>query len=159
MSFAPKRPFLVAILLILCVPVTLCTALVIWYFVDLHRFANGSGPVSEVSEAKIDGLTLQLERRYAHPFLSEYLRAITVTTASGAQTRHDLATDTGTAAKLTLCQTAAGDILMADPLNAYLLSADGQLQPVVPKDTAPACTKPLGAFDKTGEKSYGFIPG
>jgi hypothetical protein len=161
MSFAPKRPFLVAILLILCVPVTLCTAFVIWYFVDLQRFANGSGPVSEVSVAEVGGLKLklQLERRYAHPFLPEYLRTLTVTGSNGAATRHDLGRDTGSAGKLALCETAPGEILLTDSLYAYLLSADGTLQPrsAAPADT-PACSKPLGAFDKTGDKSYGFVP-
>jgi len=156
MSLARKRPFLVAILLILCVPVTLCTAFVIWYLVEIHRFANGSGPVADVSVAEVGGVKLELERRYAHPFLAEYLRTLTVTDRNGGTKRHDLAMDTGGSAKLTLCGTASGDIVLMDRIFGYQLSADGQLTSL---PSLPACTNRLGAFDQTGDKSYGFIPG
>ena len=175
MSLAREKPFLVAIILILCVPVTLCTAFVIWYLVDLNKFARGDGPLAEISVAQVAGLTLELERHYAHPFLAEYKRALSVTDSRGVKTRHDLGNDPGGGGRLTVCQTATGDILLTDPFYAYRLSAEGQLQPlntafaakvmpdggmkpVIVPDTVPGCVKPLGAFDSTGDKSYGFVP-
>ncbi|SFU99240.1 hypothetical protein SAMN02799631_03709 [Methylobacterium sp. 174MFSha1.1] len=117
------------------------------------------GAFRDAANADLPGLSVTLERRFAHPFLAEYHRSLTVTQANGGEAKLDIGMDTGGLAHVRVCRSGTGSILVHDALGTTEI-ATGTTVPSLARRPAfkETCPEFLGAFDVDAKRDLAFTP-
>ncbi|AWB21608.1 hypothetical protein DA075_12335 [Methylobacterium currus] len=117
------------------------------------------GEFRDAATAELPGLSVTLERRFAHPFLAEYYRSLTVKQAGGGEARLDIGMDTGGLTRVGVCRSGTGSILVHDALGTTE-AATGTTAPSLARRPAlkEKCPAFLGSFDVDAKHDLAFTP-
>ncbi|GJE45406.1 hypothetical protein [Methylobacterium soli] len=118
-----------------------------------------SGQFHDKATAQLPGLSLTLDRRFAHPFLAEYDRSLTVEQEGAGTTGLDLGIDTGGMTHVKVCRSRTGRILIHDPWETDEATR-GRTRPsrISEPSLKDDCPEFLGAFDVDAEQDLSFRP-
>ena len=118
------------------------------------------GTFKDKAVAQLPGLSVALERKFAHPFLAEYYRSLTIEQAGVGTTALDFGMDTGGLTRVRICRSQTGSILIHDFYETYE-ARQGETRPsLVPEPSLKKdCTEFLGVFDVDAQLGLNFIPG
>jgi hypothetical protein len=117
------------------------------------------GEFRDAATAELPGLSVTLERRFAHPFLAEYHRSLSAKQASGGEARVDIGMDTGGMARVEVCRSGTGSILVHDALDTTEV-VTGTTAPSLARQPAlkEKCPEFLGTFDVDAKRDLAFTP-
>jgi hypothetical protein len=104
----------------------------------------------------MNGTSLELERRPAHLFLSEYDRVLILHSAGQRVAQIALLQDTGGYSRANLYGLAHNSLLLVDVEASYLV--DTESHEIVRDDVRRREGRFLGAFDLDATKEWRFIP-
>ncbi len=117
------------------------------------------GEFRNAANADLPGLSVTLERWFAHPFLAEYHRNLTVKQSGGGEARLDIGMDTGGLAHVRVCRSGTGSIPVHDALGTTEVTT-GTTVPSLARRPAfkETCPEFLGAFDVDAKRDLAFTP-
>ncbi len=117
------------------------------------------GQFRDRATAQLPGLSLTLERRFAHPFLAEYYRSLTVEQEGVGTTGRALGMDMGGMTRVIVCRSRTGSILIHDPWETYEVTQGRTRPSLTPQPSLKDdCPEFLGAFDVDAEHDLSFRP-